>query len=300
MEPKFITIDDTRVPVYEQGTGEAVLLLHGYMGSHLSWRHQVDALARSFRTVTVDWLGWGDSEKNPKLNYSLEAELDRLRRLIGELGLKPLHLVGQDYGGLLALAYAQKHPEELLDIIILNSKAHSTFRPQWYALFKSMHLVGRIPGSRWLYRALPLAASHRLMTMKEQRLGILPKDVVEQYCGWMKRADGSEYLASFFEDYQAEPNDELARGLAQMTTETLILWGAKDRFLDVKIAHELASRIPKSELKIYPDAGHFVQEEAPQEVLRDMLAFLEGKRSRTFAQRPVLRAVNDGGRIPGH
>lgn len=314
-----IELDSTRIPVYEEGSGEAVLLLHGYMGSHLSWRHQFDTLARSYRTVAVDWLGWGDSEKNPKLDYSLEAEVDRLRRLIGELGLRPLHLVGQDYGGLLTLAYAQKHREDLLDIILMNTKAHSTFRRRWYTLFKSMHLMGRLPGSRWVYRAMPLAAVHRAITRKEQHEGILSPEVVEQYCGWMKRVDGSEYLAKFFEDYRAEANEELARGLPQMTTETLILWGVKDRFLDEKIAHELASCIPNAELKIYSEAGHFVPEEAPEDVLRDMLAFLQRKNPRAFDQRPVPRAVQKppesvisksgqtlpavpvsaGGRIPG-
>jgi len=304
MRSYTINIDNTRVPVYESGTGENVLLLHGYMGSHLSWRHQFDELAKSYRTVAVDWLGWGDSEKNPDLDYSYDTELRRLRQLIQELNLKPLHLVGHDYGGLMSLGYAQRHAEDLLDLTLLNNKAHKTFRPLWVSVFKFMNLLGRVPGWKAIYRALPLAAVHRAMTLPELRRGVMSPEVVENYCGWMKRADGSEYLGKFMADYRVGSKNGLAEGLPHMKTDTLILWGVKDRYLSAGIPRELAQRIPNAELHLYDDAGHFVPEEAPERVLHDLLAFFRrerGARTGVFGQRPVVAAarVSAGGRTRG-
>lgn len=275
MNSYTIEIDHTRIPVYEQGTGEAVLLLHGYMGSHLTWRNQFDQLAQRYRTIAVDWLGWGDAEKNPELDYSYEVELERLRQLITKLGLRPLHLVGHDYGGLLALGYAQQHPEDLLDVTILNNKAHRTFKPVYVSIFKLMNLLGRVPGWKGVYRALPLKSVHRLMTRRERKRGVMSPAVVEHYCGWMKTTAGSEYLGKFMSDYRVGSKNKLAEGLSRMTTETLVLWGAKDRFLSVRIPLEMQRLIPHCELHLYKDVGHFVPEEAPERVTRDLLAFLQ-------------------------
>lgn len=302
-----IELDGTRIPVYESGRGDALLLLHGYMGSHLSWRHQFDALSRFFRVVAVDWPGWGDSEKNSALDYSLETEVERLRRLIQMLDLGPVHLAGQDYGGLLTLGYAQKYPDDVLDIIVMNCKSHGTWRPQWFAVFELMHLLARLPGSKQLYRALPLKSMHRLMTRKAVRQGIMTSDVVEHYCGWMKSASGGAYLAKFFENYQVGSREDIARGLPQMRTDALILWGARDRYLNVDIAHDLARSIPNAQLKIYPEAGHFLAEEEPDGVLQDMLGFLQRGRGRVrvYGQRPASEMIraperfSGGGRTPG-
>ena len=70
--------EGARLAVFEQGEGEPVLMLHGYVGSHLTWRHQMPALAERYRVIAPDWTGWGRSGRDPSLDYRFETELARL------------------------------------------------------------------------------------------------------------------------------------------------------------------------------------------------------------------------------
>ena len=269
-----VSLDATRIPVFQQGQGEPLVLFHGYMGSHLSWRHQFDGYARHFRTIAFDWLGWGASEKNPELDYSFDAEVDRLLRFFDELGHARVHFIGHDYGGFLGLGIAQQHPDRFRSFTIVNSRAHKSWRPHWYGIFKFMNLVAKGPKYRAAYRAMPLESIHRRFVAREVKRGTFTPDVLDYHCGWMSRDDGADYLAEFFRHYKLKSRDDLAAGLPSMRVPTQILWGARDPFLSAEIARDLAAKIPGAELHLYPRAHHFLPEELKETFVEDSLPFL--------------------------
>jgi pimeloyl-ACP methyl ester carboxylesterase len=137
------------------------VLLHGYPTNHLSWRHQTPTLAATHRVIAPDLLGWGESDRPLELRFDYESERDRIGRLLDALGIERCSLVGHDYGGFLALGYVQANPDRVRRFAILNSRAHATFVPRWYATFALITLIGRTPGIRALAARLPLGGLNR-------------------------------------------------------------------------------------------------------------------------------------------
>src|SRR5215469_7699810 len=103
----------------EAGQGEPVLLLHGFPQSASCWRHQMPALAAEHRVIAVDWPGFGRSAP-PSTPPDYDAEVERVDELADMVGLDRFTLIGHDYGGLLALGYAQRHPDRVLRLGLLN------------------------------------------------------------------------------------------------------------------------------------------------------------------------------------
>lgn len=98
---RTILVDGTRLAYVASGPedAEVVVLLHGYVGSHLTWRHQIAPLSQRYRVIALDWFGWGNSERNPELAYDYDTEVARLTRVFDALGVTRATLVGHDYGG---------------------------------------------------------------------------------------------------------------------------------------------------------------------------------------------------------
>lgn len=270
---RTLTLDGARLAVTEMGDPEAepVVLLHGYPANHLSWRHQLAGLAEGHRVIAPDWLGWGESERRTDLRFDYDTEVDRLGRLLDALGVESCTLVGHDYGGFLALGFAQRQPERVRRLAILNSRAHRTFVPRWYATFGLVGVLGRGPFAEVAARVLPVAAMNRAGLV---RSGVVDRATVESYIGWMSTSDGARWLLHFFGEYRVSARPELARRLGEIQCPTAIVWGARDVYLRTAIAEELAARIPAARLTVIPAAGHFVMEEAPDAVLAALLDLL--------------------------
>ena len=97
------------------GTGPALLLLHGWMGTWYSWRKVMPLLAESFTVIVPDCRGYGDSHK-PYAGYDGRTIKNELRELVQSLGITKLHVAGHDMGALPALLYAAEHRDEVLGL----------------------------------------------------------------------------------------------------------------------------------------------------------------------------------------
>lgn len=175
----------------------------------------------------------------------------------------PGDLFAHDYGGFLALGFTQRHPARVRRLAILNSRAHRTFVPAWYAAFTAVSLLGRTP----LGGLVPFAAINRLGLRGAVRKGVVDKETLESYLGWMSTRDGARWLAHYFGDYRVPARRDLAAGLGAIRCPTAIIWGAADPYLRTSIAEELAAGIPGAELTLLDGVGHFVMEEAPDAVM---------------------------------
>ncbi|SFQ02211.1 Pimeloyl-ACP methyl ester carboxylesterase [Amycolatopsis arida] len=266
---RSVRVDGARLAFAELGdpSAEPIVLLHGYPANHLSWRHQLPGLAEHHRVLALDWLGWGESERRTDLRFDYDTEVDRLGRVLDALGIDGCNLFGHDYGGFLALGFAQRHPARVRRLAILNSRAHRTFAPAWYAIFSLVSLLGRGPLAGAFARLLPLATINRVGMRQALRAGIVDRDTLDSYLGWMSTEDGARWLLHYFGQYQVPARPELAEGLGTIRCPTAIIWGTADTYLRTTIAEELATRIPDAELTVIDDAGHFVMEQAPDAVL---------------------------------
>lgn len=192
LEPmRSVEVDGARLAFAERGdpSAEPIVLLHGYPANHLAWRHQLDGLAERHRVLALDWLGWGESERRLDLRFDYDTEVARLGRLLGALEIDACNLFGHDYGGFLALGLAERHPSRVRRLAILNSRAHRTFVPRWYAIFWLMTLLGRSRLAGALARALPLAALNRFGMRGPMRAGAIEPEVLDSYLNWITPRD---------------------------------------------------------------------------------------------------------------
>lgn len=276
---KFLSIDNAKLAYIEEGSpnAETIVLLHGYMGSHLTWRHQIKLLSSKYHVFALDWFGWGNSSRSIDLKYDYLTELDRLNHVIDKLEIKSFNLFGHDYGGFLALGFVQNFPQKVRRLALLNTRAHSTFNYQWFTIFGLISLLSKIPFSNRLWSYLPLVTIHKSFTKRELNFGFIDEQVLSNYIGWMENPKEKLFIKYFFSDYSVFTRKELASKLETITCPTAIIWGAKDIFLSSQIAKTLASDIPSAELTMLEKTGHFVTEENPDLVQQALQILLTRK-----------------------
>lgn len=114
-----IALDDVRLHYVVAGRGEPVVLLHGWPQTWFEWRRIIPALAAKYTVITPDLRGLGDSSK-PIGGYDKRTVAGDVYQLVHKLGFEHINLVGHDWGGPTAYAYAAAHPEDVRKLVILD------------------------------------------------------------------------------------------------------------------------------------------------------------------------------------
>ncbi len=253
------------------GEGPPVVLVHGTPTWSYLWRHIVPALSDRFAVHVFDLLGYGDSEPAGQ-DVSIAAQTRLLTELIGLWELEAPAIAGHDIGGAIVLRahLLDEVPFSriaLIDAVVLRPWITPTTR----------HMQAHLD----VYRTMPTHIYERVAAAHIGTAVHRPMDeaTFEQYFARWRDEDGQEaYLqkvAQFDEEYTAE----FEPLLGSMQTPERIIWGEQDAWLDPAFARRLHELLPNSDLKLIPEAGHFVMEDAPEEVtqeLRDFFAADDG------------------------
>ena len=277
----YLNLDGVALHYLDEGAGEPVVMLHGNPTWSLYYRNLVAGLRHRCRTIVPDHVGCGFSDKPDSGHY--EFTLDRrvldLETLIDHLRLPgPITLVLHDWGGMIGMAYAARHPERIKRLIVLNTAA--------------FHLpkTKRLPLSLWLCRRTPLggllvqqAGLFVRLTLRWGSVKGLPADVRAAYLE--PCAEASQRLAHlrFVQDIPLAPGHpsfarvtEVQERLgAFQKTPTLLLWGEQDFVFDHHFLEEWLRRLPLAEVHRFPDAGHLILEDAGPAVLERIESFLD-------------------------
>jgi len=267
LERRDLVVDGIRVAVFEGGTGEPCLLLHGYPESHRCWRRVVPELSKSRRVFAPDWFGWGASERSLAVNLDYDSEVERIGKLLDELGLGRVDLVGHDYGGFLSLGFAIRHPERVRRLAVLNSRAQRTFSGISYFQFGTLSFLAGSPLFGWLFDLLPHHAIHASKMRRYVANGAFSTDELDGYIGWLKEREGKRWFHHYWSFYRVDPRPELAVGAGRLAMPTALIWGDRDPYLPFEIAEELAASIPGARLTRIAGGDHYIVEERPAEVV---------------------------------
>jgi pimeloyl-ACP methyl ester carboxylesterase len=258
--------------ILDVGAGEPVLLLHGYPQSASCWRHQIPPLAEHHRVIAADWPGFGRAAP-PDTAPTYGAEVERIGALADSLRLDRFNLIAHDYGGFLGLGYVQRHPDRVLRLALLNTRAHGIFRPWFYRFSQGQRWAAR----HWpaLLRRLPVRRLHHLALAPHRAMGCFDARLEDEYLGWMDTTRGRQTFVEFFSNYPVPAVPDLATSLGEIDCPTAIIWGDRDRYIPFATACELAQRIPEATLTRIAGGDHYIMEERPDEVtaaLVDLLA----------------------------
>lgn len=280
---KRVRASGATINLVHGGKGPPVLLLHGYPETHAMWHKVAPALARDYTVVCADLRGYGDSSKPRGLpdhsNYSKRAMAKDLAEVMAALGHRQFHLVGHDRGARVAHRLARDHGRRVRSLTVLDicptlkmydstDKAFATAYYHWFFLIQKpplpeMLLAGKVPG--YILGRLGSGLKHfSPPALREYERAFRDPKCIHATC----------------EDYRASASIDLEHDRAdkgrKLSMPVLALWGAKGvvarTFEPVRDWREVAKDVRGKAL----DCGHFLPEEKPAQVLRELRRFLAG------------------------
>jgi haloacetate dehalogenase len=265
------------------GEGDPVLLLHGFPETHYCWHRVAPALAAHNRVVVCDLKGYGETRSEPGgplgEGYSNRERADELVGLMARLGFERFSVVGHDRGGRVAYRMALDHPEAVHRLAVLNVVPTLD-------QFERMAEGAALEYWPWFFLAQPPPFAERVISASAEYVlrSILeswpadPGAISEEATGHYLRAFNEEaipgicadYRASFHIDRQTDAEDQDAGRL--IACPVLVHWGAEEEALadSLKIWRGWADRLDGGPLP----SGHFIPEEAPEELTASLERFL--------------------------
>jgi epoxide hydrolase 4 len=279
---RFIQTNRIRLHCVTQGEGDLVILLHGFPEFWYSWRFQIPALAQHFKVVVPDLRGYNDSDK-PASGYDLDTLAADIWGLIEALGYRRAHVIGHDWGGAIAWHLAQQFPQYLDRLAILNAPPVQRWtqelvsnvdqvRRSWYIF------AFQIPGiPEWLIQQNLAEFVKTVLRGQAVRKGAFSKEDAQIYQDALAKTGVVSSALKYYRqmlmpwnwiaDRMSTPNP--------VTAPTLVLWSEEDPLLSTELTKGLGDLIAAPfQLKLIPHCGHWIQQEAPQTVNRELLAFL--------------------------
>jgi pimeloyl-ACP methyl ester carboxylesterase len=243
----------------------SLLLLHGFANSLQSFRELAPRLADRHHVVAIDMPGYGLSDKPVDYDYHNGPQADTIIAAARALGLSRVVYIGHSLGGAIALQAAIKDPDTA-GLVLLNPGILSTGVPKIVQV--TLPPLPRMSAK--------LFASRDFRGNFLRRSYVDPSIVTEQVIDDVMLGARSEgYMQGMTSLMQQYAEGEEIALAARVAVPTLIPWGTEDRNKPANEADALQQLIPGSQLIRVPDAGHYVHEEAAEDVAAAILAWLE-------------------------
>lgn len=278
---KTLDVGGARMHYLDEGQGAPVLMVHGNPSWSFYYRNLAKELRGTHRVIVPDHIGCGLSEKpgDAAYEYTLKRRVDDLETLMDHLKIQePITLVVHDWGGMIGFAWASRHPEKIKNIVVLNTAAF--FLPATKPLPVALRVCRDSMVGEWLVRganAFSVAAS--FVGCKRNPMDARLRAAYQApYDSWESRIATCRFVQDIPlvpEDKAYQVVDEVQAGLERFKgVPMLICWGELDFVFDKHFLAEWRQRFPEATVESFPDAGHYVLEDAADEVIPAVKAFL--------------------------
>lgn len=265
----------------DEGRGDPVVLVHGNPTWSFFYRNLIPVLSREHRVIAPDHVGCGLSEKPPRHRYpyTLARRVEDLDQLLLHLGVeRRVTLILHDWGGMIGLAWAALRPASVERVILLNTAG---FRlPPGKSVPWELRLARTPVLGALLVRGLNLFArgAARSCVVRRPLSPEIRRGYLAPYGSYSERVA----VHRFVEDIPLDPRHEsfpvverVERFLERLQDlPVLIAWGARDFVFDDAFLAEWRRRLPRAEVHRFADAGHYILEDAFDEVLPLIQGFL--------------------------
>ncbi len=255
--------------------GHPIIMVHGNPTWSFFYRNLVLGLRDRYRCIVPDHIGCGLSDKPKNYPYLLQNHIDNLSKLVENLKLQSFHLIVHDWGGPIGIGMAQRFPEKLKKIVILNTAAFlSNNIPRRIAFCKKPLLRDfLIRGCNVFVRGATM------MAVKKPLCPLIKKGYHFPYNNWNNRIG----VARFVQDIplsQEHPSwntlKHIERNLSFLNDKKMfICWGGKDFCFNDFYLKEWLRRFANAQLRRYANAGHYLLEDAAEEVFTSVKNFLD-------------------------
>ncbi|WP_321960895.1 alpha/beta fold hydrolase [Paraburkholderia sp. J7] len=234
-----------------EGAGDPILLIHGSgpgVTAWANWRGIIPVLSRQARVIAPDMLGFGYTQCPDHFKLTPAVWVESLIVLLDALKIGKVSVVGNSFGGAIALALARAHPERVNRLVLMGAAGINA--PISEGLEK---VWGYTPG---------LAAMKGLMEVFAYDHSIITDDLVRMRYEASIRADVQERFARLFPAPRQQGVEMLALAesdLAAITHETLLIHGLNDQVIPVEWSRRMKTLLPNATLQEFDQCGHWVQ-----------------------------------------
>lgn len=277
----WMTIRGTRLHYLDEGDGPVLLLLHGNPTWSFFWRELVIALRGRFRVIVPDHIGCGLSDRPSATAYSyrLVQRADDVTDLLDELKIAQATLIAHDWGGAIGMAAAAASPSRFSRFVLMNTAAFLLQRCPWRIRLCHLPGVGRLA-----VQGLNVFARAALRVCVERRERMTPAvraGYLAPYNSWRNR----EAIYRFIMDIPLRPSHPshatltwLEAALPQFRGAPIcLIWGMRDWVFTHEFLDRFLEAWPEAEVHRIADAGHYVLEDAHEQVIPLVRAFLESR-----------------------
>ncbi len=274
-----IVLGGHRYHYLDEGSGPTLLLVHGNPTWSFYWREIIRGLRDQYRVIAVDHIGCGLSDK-PSANaypYHLGRRVEDLLGLIDALQLDSITLMAHDWGGAIGLGAAVARPDRFRRFVLFNTGAFRSDRMPWRIRVCRTPLLGRL-GVQGLN--LFARAALRMAVAKPKRMtDLVRQGLLAPYDGWSNRAA----IWRFVMDIPMTPSHpsyaklaEIEAGLPQFASRPVcLIWGMQDWCFTPHFLERFLQFFPAAEVHRLEQAGHYVVEDAWEEIVPLVRRFLD-------------------------
>jgi haloalkane dehalogenase len=277
---RFFEREGVRMHYLDEGRGEPVVMVHGNPTWSFYYRRLVTALSPRYRCIVPDHVGMGLSDKpgDDRYPYTLERRVEDFTALLDHLGVtRDVTLVVHDWGGMIGMAWAARHPERVARLVILNTGAFPlpSDKPFPWPLWLTRTPVGALLVRR--LNAFSAVAARVCVTRTP-----LSPEVRDAYTAPYDSYDDRIATLRFVQDIPLRAGDrgyDLVAATAKKLPElahlpALICWGDRDFVFDHAFLREWRHYLPEAQVVRFPDCGHYVLEDAADEIIPLIERFL--------------------------
>jgi pimeloyl-ACP methyl ester carboxylesterase len=233
----------------EAGKGDAVILIHGSgpgVTSYANWRVVMPALAENFRVLAPDMVGFGYSERPANIEYGVQTWADQVIGLMDTLEVPQAHMVGNSFGGAIALRIATQHPERVGKLVLMGSMGVS------FPITEGLERVwGYEPSFENMRKVLDVFAYSR---------DLVNDELAEvRYRGSIQPGFQESFAAMFpaprqrWVEAMCSPED----AIRQLPHRTLIVHGREDQVIPLQTSLRLMELIDNADLTVFSHCGHW-------------------------------------------
>jgi haloacetate dehalogenase len=277
-----IETQDTTIHFVHRGSGDPVLLLHGYPQTHVCWHRVAPILAERFTVVCPDLRGYGDSGKPPSdpdhMAYSKRVMAQDQVKVMRSLGFQEFAVVVHDRGARVAHRMALDHAEKITKLALLDivptswafahvDKQIATAAFNWFFLIQADELPERLIGSE------PIFYLQWILDHWAGKKGTLAPEAIAEY----QRCFDVDAIRAISEEYRASATIDLLHDEAdkekKISCPTLVLWSASGMWAKYDVLEIWNSQADDVQ-GVGLDCGHFLPEEAPELTVTELLRFL--------------------------
>ena len=271
-----LRVDGHRYHYLDEGQGETLLLVHGNPTWSFYWRGIVEQLRGRYRLIVPDHLGCGLSDKPQHYPYRLANHVANLRTLVETLDLRQVTLLAHDWGGAIGLGAAVDMPERFARLVLFNSAAYRDTRIPWRIAVCRWPLLGTLA-----VRGFNAFARAALTMATNQPGGLSPAvqaGLIAPYDSWAHRVAVHRFVQDIPLDTRHPSYATLAsieRRLESLVDRPVqLVWGMRDWCFTPHFLERYRTFFPAAEVVTFPEAGHYVVEDALAQIVPAVDRFL--------------------------